>query len=274
MIKNVEIDDEKIRTYIQELYSYFADGYEFENFLKSYLEKLGLDEVTVTKKSCDGGFDLTAVRPGIGGFSNADSISYYVQAKRYVPNGKKIPVSMIRELKGIIPYGHKGIFITTAEFSNDAKEEAINDSTRPIVLIDGKRLIESCIDNELAFIFIPVFSKKAMDEIMNKKEASIIPASDEIVEVEKLISKNDIRARIIRIPNAILEKIDRNVKEIKVKLGDYESHKYKYNMNGSFISGVTEFLKDGNFIDENGAYNPGKVLWQIIDGKILVKVVE
>ena len=78
MRKNTEISSEQFKEIINNFYNYFENGYVFEDFLKSYLEKIGLDEVYVTKRSDDGGIDLTAIRKGIGEFNQADSDKYYI----------------------------------------------------------------------------------------------------------------------------------------------------------------------------------------------------
>lgn len=78
MIKNIELTNEQKKEYIKQLYDSFDNGYQFEEFLKIYFEKLGLDEVSVTKRSRDGGIDLTAIRPGIGNFSDSDIILYII----------------------------------------------------------------------------------------------------------------------------------------------------------------------------------------------------
>ena len=50
----------------------------------------------------------------------------------------------------------KGIFITTAKVSDKAKIEANElDPQRPILVVDGKDLIISCIENEIGFVFNP-----------------------------------------------------------------------------------------------------------------------
>ena len=72
-----------------------AKGIAFEEFLKVYLEKIGLDEVVVTQRSSDGGIDLEAVRYGVGGFAGADAVDYFVQAKRNKP-GTTIPIEKVR----------------------------------------------------------------------------------------------------------------------------------------------------------------------------------
>ena len=67
-----------------------------------------------------------------------------------------------------MPSGSKGIFITTASYSKKTEEFVDADPSRPIILIDGKSLVESCIDNEIGFVFTPVFSKNAMDALKDE----------------------------------------------------------------------------------------------------------
>ena len=179
----------------EKFYKYFETGYVFENFLKEYLLKIGLDEVEITQRSRDGGIDLKAIRKGIGDFSDIDVERYYIQAKRYKPKNK-ISVKSVRELKGTIPFGYKGILITTSEFTKEAKKVAKDDISKLVILIDGKSLITSCIDNEIGFVFKPVFSSEQMDiffknrnktqEFIEKKEIKL----KEENYIEKMITSN------------------------------------------------------------------------------------
>ncbi len=100
MRKNIEISNKKINEFLEQFYGYFESGYAFEEFLKVYLEKIGLDEVVVTQRSSDGGIDLEAVRYGVGGFAGADAVDYFVQAKRNKP-GTTIPIEKVRALRGV-----------------------------------------------------------------------------------------------------------------------------------------------------------------------------
>ena len=61
MRNNIELNKEEYNALLEQFYTYFEDGYKFEEFLKIYLEKIGLEEVYVTKRSGDGGIDLTAI---------------------------------------------------------------------------------------------------------------------------------------------------------------------------------------------------------------------
>ena len=262
MIKNIELTNEQEKDYIKQLYDSFDNGYQFEEFLKIYFEKLGLDEVSVTKRSRDGGVDLTAIRPGIGNFSDSDVIHYYIQAKRFEP-ASTIPVTSIRELKGTIPFGQKGIFVTTAKFSKDAILESNNNPSNPVVLIDGKKLIESCIEHEIGFVFVPVFKKQLIQDMLstNNKTVETAEMNEGVISVDKMITANDIRARIIRLPNEIIKTLESNVTNVRIKLGNDSFRDYKFNTNSKFISGVTSFFIENGFVDSVGSYCPKKVVW-------------
>lgn len=66
------LSEQEIESLLENFYKYFETGYIFEDFLKEYLLKIGLDEVEVTQRSRDGGIDLKAIRKGVGNFSEID----------------------------------------------------------------------------------------------------------------------------------------------------------------------------------------------------------
>ena len=280
MRKNIEISDEKIKEFLEQFYSYFESGYAFEEFLKIYLEKIGLDEVVVTQRSADGGIDLEAIRYGVGGFAGADAVDYYVQAKRNKP-GTTIPIEKVRALRGVMPSGSKGIFITTANYSKKTAEFVDADPSRPIILIDGKSLVESCVDNEIGFVFTPVFSKNAMDAL--KDEADDIVKEDGTIDeenkgvklvVDKQISANDIRARILRLPKAINNLLPENKHKVTVIINGLGSKELTIAKNRGYLAGVTELYKELGLIAEDGSYNPCKAVWKMLDDKIEITIKE
>lgn len=65
----------ELRELLNDFYKYFESGFEFEEFLKPFLESIGLSEVVVTQKTKDGGVDLTAVKEGLSEINNADNVS-------------------------------------------------------------------------------------------------------------------------------------------------------------------------------------------------------
>lgn len=279
MRKNIEISKEKINEFLEQFYGYFESGYAFEEFLKIYLEKIGLDEVVVTQRSSDGGIDLEAVRYGVGGLAGADSVEYYVQAKRNKP-GTSIPIEKVRALRGVMSSGSKGIFITTAGYSKKTKEFVEADPSRPIILIDGKALVESCIDNEIGFVFTPVFSKNAMDALKDSSDDlhqgnnnSEADASVKLV-VDKQISANDIRARILRLPKAIINLLSEDAQKVKVVFNGLAPKDLTIAKNRCYLSGVTELYKDSGLIAEDGSYNPCKAIWKYSEDKIEIVIKE
>ena len=272
MRKNTEISSEQFKEIINNFYNYFENGYVFEDFLKSYLEKIGLDEVYVTNRSDDGGIDLTAIRKGIGEFNQADSDKYYIQAKRYKPTANISP-EKIRALRGSFSNG-KGIFITTAKVSDKAKIEANElDPQRPILVVDGKDLIISCIENEIGFVFNPQFSKSAMDEFLNKNRVGIEnEQSPNQIQIEKQISNNDIRARILPIPRAILEQLDGDIYEYDVCFNNSYTNKLKIDKGRRYFARVTEAYKRFGLIADDGSFKPTNAVWTYTDGNIKIKI--
>lgn len=279
MRKNIEISDEKINEFLEQFYGYFESGYAFEEFLKVYLEKIGLDEVVVTQRSLDGGIDLEAIRYGVGGLAGTDSVEYYVQAKRNKP-GTSIPIEKVRALRGVMPSGSKGIFVTTAGYSKKTQEFVDADTSRPIILIDGKALVESCIDNEIGFVFTPVFSKDAMDALKDSSDDLPQENGDTSVNenvkliVDKQISSNDIRARILRLPKAVTNLLPEDAQKVKVVFNGLSEKELTIAKNRAYLAGVTDLYKDSGLIADDGSYNPCKAIWMYFEDKIEIIIKE
>lgn len=279
MRKNIDISKEQRERFLEQFYGYFKDGYAFEEFLKVYLEKIGLDEVIVTQRSSDGGIDLKAVRYGVGGLDEADSIDYFVQAKRNTP-GTSINIEKVRALRGVMPSGSKGIFITTANFSKKTEEFIDADRSRPIILIDGKRLVESCIDNEMGVVFMPIFSEAAMDALKDSSNdiSSGVNANEEgqlpKLIIENQISTNDIRARILRMPKTVNEFIGLDCLKVSVIFNGLPEKKLTVSASRGYLAGVTEMYKEAGLILEDGTFNPCKAIWKCYEDKIEITIKE
>lgn len=271
------LNDTEIKELQQKFYEYFETGYAFEEFLKEYLLKMGLDEVEITQRSRDGGIDLTAIRKGVGDFSEIDITHYYIQAKRYALK-TKIRVPAVRELKGTIPFGYKGMMITTSDFTDDAISESSNDPSKPIVIINGKSLVTSCIDNQIGFIFKPVFSTKQMDAFVKKNksentiESSQLSVGDNYVD--KTITANDIRARIVSVPSSIMKQFMSEQKSVEVVVNDTKKYSFNINKGRNYFGGVTAFLRDYNMISEDGVITPTQSKWyyDIVNKAVHLKI--
>jgi restriction system protein len=108
----------------------------FEKLTQRLLRESGFVEVEVTGRSNDGGID----GKGIARMSGLLSFHVIFQCKRY--KGSITP-SQIRDFRGAMQgRADKGIFITTGNFTREARKEATRDGAPPIDLIDGELLCE------------------------------------------------------------------------------------------------------------------------------------
>lgn len=108
----------------------------FERLTQRLLRESGFVEVEVTGRSNDGGID----GKGIARMSGLLSFHVIFQCKRY--KGSITP-SQDRDFRGAMQgRADKGIFITTGNFTRDARKEATRDGAPPIDLIDGDLLCE------------------------------------------------------------------------------------------------------------------------------------
>jgi restriction system protein len=108
----------------------------FERMCQRLLRESGFIEVEVTGRSGDGGID------GHGLIRIAGLISFPVlfQAKRYRDN---IGASVVRDFRGaMMGRADKGLIISTAGFTREARLEATRDGAPPIDLISGDLLVE------------------------------------------------------------------------------------------------------------------------------------
>ena len=113
------------------------------------------DAATVTKQSGDGGI----VREDRLGFSKI-----YVQAKRWEPKhsvGSPDVQAFVGALSGV--GADKGLFITTATFSKNAREYATKQHTTKLVLVDGQMLANLIIDHNVGVTTRTTYELKAID---------------------------------------------------------------------------------------------------------------
>ena len=259
MRKSFDLSPEEYNDLIEKFYNYFEDGYKFEEFLKIYLEQIGLEEVFVTQKSGDGGIDLTAVRKGIGGLSNAVDEPFYIQAKRYCPSSNISP-EKIRALRGSFRNG-TGLFITTGRVSDRAKREGVEvDSSRPIIVVDGKELVTTCIERGIGFTFKPIFSTLAFDSLMKKQNNS---AKEDVSTIERIVTENDIRAYILILPRAIKDILNENAKTIKISFDGITYKEYNIDAQRRYVGGISNAYKDFGLRQSDGAFVPKKAIWHI-----------
>lgn len=108
---------------------------EFERLVGRLLGAMGYDNITVTRRSADGGIDVLAdIEIGILRLRTA------VQVKRMRSNVQRPMVSQLRGDMMALPDVNQGMIITTSGFSQGATEVARVRNAPLIVLIDGNRL--------------------------------------------------------------------------------------------------------------------------------------
>ena len=141
---DVEFPDE-VKPWRQQLANVLQnmDPYGFERLSQRLLRECGFTQVSVTKKSGDGGID------GTGKLKINGIVSFNVafQCKRYkglVSSGD------IRDFRGSLTTDiEKGIFITTGSFSKAAKDEATTPGKKQIDLIDGEEFISKLAEDSI-----------------------------------------------------------------------------------------------------------------------------
>jgi restriction system protein len=109
----------------------------FERVCQRLLRESGFQQVFVTGRSGDGGIDghgVLEVNPLV-------TFKVLLQCKRYREKGSVSP-SQVRDFRGaMLGRADKGLILTTATFTADARKEATRDGVPPIELVDGDKLV-------------------------------------------------------------------------------------------------------------------------------------
>jgi restriction endonuclease Mrr len=141
------------------------DWRTFESkFLTVLLEKLGFQDVEVTQATRDGGVDARVnYRRGI---VDAKAI---VSAKHWT-NGR-VPVSEVRNVRGIKGNEDTAIIVTSGSFTAEAKQEAEpGQNQRVVYLIDGTRIVEACKQYGIGITRQPMPDLLVVDELFQAAE--------------------------------------------------------------------------------------------------------
>lgn len=137
-----------------------TDPYYFEQIVIDVLVAMGYggsreEAAQVTSKSNDGGID---------GIINEDRLGLdviYVQAKRYQNKVGRVDIqNFVGALAG--NQAHKGVFITTSDFNDNAIEFA-KTVPQKVILIDGDRLANLMIEHNVGVSVEQVITIKKID---------------------------------------------------------------------------------------------------------------
>lgn len=128
----------------------------FERLILTLVEKLGYGKGKHVGKSGDEGIDGEIPQDKLG----LDMI--YLQAKRFNAN---VSAHHVRDFIGALSLkkARKGIFITTSDFTSDAYDD-VKKSEKNIILINGQKLVELMIENDVGVRAKKSFNIKEIDE--------------------------------------------------------------------------------------------------------------
>ena len=113
----------------------------FERLLGELWRRLGYQDVSVTRRSADGGIDGEFVVPLV-------NMRVAFQAKKYAEENR-VGTGPVRELNGVLSNRYeRGIFVTTSSFRAGVQEE-IDEHGFRIVLIKGEELADLMLDAKL-----------------------------------------------------------------------------------------------------------------------------
>lgn len=135
----------------------------FEHLVVTLLTKMGYGSSlkgagTVTKSTGDEGID---------GIIREDKLGFnliYIQAKRWDRNSTVGRPELQKFVGALAGQGAiKGLFITTAQFTKEAREYANKQHTTKIILIDGNALAELMIEHNVGVSVEAIYSIKRID---------------------------------------------------------------------------------------------------------------
>jgi len=115
---------------------------QFEGLIGRLLAKLGFDAVEVTPQGNDGGIDVRGVLV-VGGVVVTRMA---VQVKRWKHN---VQAPVVQQVRGSLGAHEHGLIITTGDFSEGAKQEAVKPIATPIALMNGEQLVSLLIENDI-----------------------------------------------------------------------------------------------------------------------------
>lgn len=116
-----------VETYIVDRLFTFCDGYKFQQFVADALRIDGYS-AKVTDKGADGGIDIEAERD-----CAYIPVKFIVQCKRVSCD---IGVNDLQQLRGLLPEGTLGLFVTLKGFTKAARDFAADHKS--LILMDGE----------------------------------------------------------------------------------------------------------------------------------------
>lgn len=119
--------------------------YVFEKLVAAILKCSGFASVNVTRRSGDGGIDLSATVPDTDDFFAGTFVQF--QAKRW---RHAVGSVEIKGFRGAIDTTAKGVFVTTSHYTRAGTIEAVHPGKPCITLIDGIRLSSLVLKHDIS----------------------------------------------------------------------------------------------------------------------------
>jgi len=169
----------------------------FEALIGELLERVGYEDIEVTRRERDGGIDVRAVLT-VGGLSR---VATAIQVKRWKRN---VPIDVVRALRGALNIDERGLVITTSGFTRDALTEGSASGRAQIGLIGGATLVDLLTEHELGIVKRDVslfdideelFSGQVMDDLVGSRDGRI--------STKKETTPSGSRFRIFRVPGGM-----------------------------------------------------------------------
>lgn len=144
----------------------------FEELIGELLEKIGFEDVEVTKRSGDQGIDVRGVLT-VGGMTRVRTA---IQVKRW---SKNVPDKIVRELRGSIGPQEQGLIITTSDFTRAATDEAAMTDRAPVALVNGWILVEQLAAAEIGI------KRRETPPILQLDESTLAGGTGQIIHEQE-----------------------------------------------------------------------------------------
>ncbi len=119
-----------------------ASSADFEQLIKTLLERIGFADVEVTPSVNDRGVDVR----GTLVVGDVVCVRMAVQAKRWKDNVRS---PIVQQVRGSLGAHEQGLIITTSDFSAGARREAERSDASPVALMDGEKLADLMVNYEV-----------------------------------------------------------------------------------------------------------------------------
>lgn len=132
--KHNELTRKRLRDALYEI-----EPEDFEYLIARLLSEIGYEDIEITSYGGDRGIDINGLLT-VGGVTRVKTA---VQVKRHKKN---IGSPTVRELRGSLGAHHRGLIMTTSDFSAGAYEEALQPDRAPISLVNGDHLVDLLVE--------------------------------------------------------------------------------------------------------------------------------